>query len=1110
MDAELPSDRHLYLRNLHFNWRNLREKIVLQLILVFLSGFAAFSQHYQFRNYSIEQGLSQSVVNCVIQDSRGFVWVGTQNGLNRFNGYDFTEYLFNPDDSTTLSNNWVYSIAEDGESNIWVGTKGGLNKYIRKENRFKRISFIAGYTGSISQYAYDVLVSASGKVYVNTPPVLTVYDPGTEKFSHFPTAFPYDGVINDNRIPLMEDQDGMIWMGSNVGLTCFYPKSATFSYFLHDPSMPGTISDNRITALCQDSKGTIWVGTSNGLNLINKKSGEISRIFNAPGDRQLLSNNFIRAIIRDRNGAMWVGTEGGGLNRILSLTGQSFLIDRYSNAENGLGHNIVNALAVDRSQNLWAGTLQGISKTDLKPSRFALYRRDNTTSSVDLLGNVIASIYKDDQGLIWIGNWGQGLNIFNRKTGAVEHFSSRLKGNHYIPNDFVHVIFADELKNVWIGTRDGIFVFDKARQKFIRLNEFFNSKNLPNFQGMRIFMIIRGKDNSYWIATQGGLFRIDSNQNKIERFTAESPPDHQIGANLVYCLHEDRDGYLWIATINGVDVYNPKNGNFKRFRKNDSQNSLCDNFVISLGEDKNGDIWIGTGAYVNKFVKKDSTFLYYSKEHGIPRNNIFEIMRDDQNTLWFATGGGLCKFDSASNSFRNYTVDDGLQSLEFNLRACYKSPDGEVFFGGMNGLNSFYPGALRDNPYIPEIIVTACYKSTKGGKEFLNISESREVVIDYGNQAITIEFVALEFTNPEKNHYAYMLDGLSNEWIDIGNRRFVPFSNLSPGEYIFRVKGSNNDGKWNEKGATLKIVILPPWWRSWWAWAAYILLIAGALMIFVRIRERNLVLERNLLEKRIHERTLQIENKNQEILHKNETLNELNAELKALNETKDKFFSIIAHDLRNPFNSIIGLTDIVLVNLAEAGQEKTLKTVSDIREASRHAFDLLQNLLIWARSQTGNLEFQPTSFDLMERIEDNIELVRGQATRKNILLISEVDVPVMVHADSHMINTILRNLLTNAIKFTPREGRVSVAIEKPDGFILIRVCDNGVGITPEIREKIFKIESKYTHKGTDQERGTGLGLILCKEFAEKHGGSITVESEPGMGSCFTIKLPGLQ
>jgi signal transduction histidine kinase len=711
--------------------------------------------------------------------------------------------------------------------------------------------------------------------------------------------------------------------------------------------------------------------------------------------------------------------------------------------------------------------------------------------------------------LIWAGNWGQGLNIINRKTGKVEHYSSGHSGKNFIPNDFVHVIFPDEHQNIWIGTRDGIMVYDKTQQRFADWRDFFKNRQLPNLSGIRIYMILRSSDNSYWIGTQAGLYRILPNRSAYELFTAESTYGYRIGANLIYCLREDHEGLIWIATINGIDIYNPKTGKMTSLRKNETKNSLCDNFVISLCEDHNGDMWIGTGSYVNKFIRKDSTFVYYAKDQGIPANNIFEILKDNRNTLWFATGGGLCRFDPATGMFRNYDVEDGLQSLEFNLRACYNSPDGELFFGGMNGFNAFYPGKVDNNPYIPEIAITSCYKSTREGKEYLPIGNDNRVELKYGDHVLTIEFVALEFTNPDKNQYAYMLEGLSNDWIDIGNRRFVAFSTLSPGEYTFHVKGSNNDGQWNETGIELKIVILPPWWRSWWAWSSYILVAIGLLMLYIRLRERNLVKERDLLEKRIHERTLQIENKNQEILQKNETLNQLNAELKALNETKDKFFSIIAHDLRNPFNSIIGLTDIVLGNLPESGQEQTRKNVTDIREASRHAFDLLQNLLVWARSQTGNMEFKPTSFDLIERIDDNIVLVQGQATRKNIAVISENDTPLKIEGDIQMINTILRNLLTNAIKFTPRDGRVTVSAEISAGFVRVCVKDTGIGITPEIRKKIFRLDSKYTHKGTDMERGTGLGLILCKEFAEKHGGSVTVDSEPGKGSCFTVVLPAL-
>ncbi len=1080
---------------------------LLFLLLLLFYDIVAFPQQYLFQTYSIEEGLSQSVVNCVYQDSRGLIWIGTQNGLNRFNGYDFTVFLYNPDDTCSISNNWIYAITEDGNGNLWIGTKGGLNQYLREANRFRRISYATGFATHLAGCVYDVLVSKSGKIYINTPPVLSVFNPVKNEFQHYRANIPFGGAVNDNRIPLLEDHDGEIWMGTPNGLMHFNPQSSTFTSYFHDPGRTGTLCDNNITALYQDNKGTIWIGTGNGLDLLKKPTCEILGIFNLPPSRQIIGNSCIRAITQDPGGAVWIGTEGEGLCRIENHENQSYLIDRFTSPRHGLGHNIILALIIDNSRNLWAGTLKGISKTDLKPAKFKLYRKDNTTASVDLQGNVIASIFKDEKGKIWIGNWGQGLNIYNRTTGEVTHYSSKLSGNRFITNDFVHTIFCDEHKNIWIGTRDGIHVYDEKTEKFLPYRVFFHNKNLPDLTGVRVNMIIRGADNSYWIATQNGLFRIHPERTSYEVFNAEATDNHKIGGNLIYCIKEGSDGSIWIATLNGLDVFNPNNLKMTHFRKSESKNSLCDNFVISLCEDGQGNMWIGTGSYVNKFIKKDSTFLYYSKEHGLPNNNIFEILMDNNNTCWFATGGGLCKFDTTTASFRTYTVDDGLQGLEFNLRACYNSSDGEIFFGGMNGFNSFYPGSLEDNPNIPEIMITSCYKSTKNGRVYLDFDKRGEVVLDPSDQAFTIEFVALEFTNPQKNQYAYKLEGLSDEWITIGNRRFVPFSNLSPGVYIFKVKGSNNDGIWNEAGCALKIVVLPPWWRSWWAWMAYLLIIAGSVVVYIRMREKKLVRERDQLEKKVAERTLQIEKNNIEILHKNETLNELNSELKALNATKDKFFSIIAHDLRNPFNSILGLTDIVLGNLDNPDPPKIRKTITDIRDASRHAYDLLQNLLIWARSQTGNLTFQPSLFDLMERVQDNIELVMGQASRKNITLVSEIDKPLPVYGDIQMINTVLRNLLTNAIKFTARDGCVVITAEKSDGLCLIRVQDNGTGITPEILSKIFKIESKYTKKGTEMERGTGLGLILCKEFVEKHEGHIRVETEPGKGSAFTIALP---
>jgi signal transduction histidine kinase/ligand-binding sensor domain-containing protein len=1081
-----------------------RKSIIVFLISASLTGW---SQQFFFTNYPIEKGLSQSVVNCVFQDSRGYIWVGTQNGLNRFNGYDFNIFSYAPADSGSLSNSWIYSVDEDRQGNLWVGTKGGLNQWIRKEKRFSRMKYATGYANDVTDYPYDTRVANNGSILINTPPVLSIYDPAHKSYRHYTSRLPYDGSVKDNRIPLFEDSQGLIWIGSTRGLTCFNPRTEEFTYFLHEADKPNSISDNTITALYEDRSGYIWIGTTSGLNCYDRKTGFIRKFYSDAGFPQSLSNNFIRAITGDPSGCIWIGTEGGGLNRANWSPDGRLFMENFTSENHGLGHNIILALMVDKSQNLWIGTLQGLSKTDLKPHKFRLYRRDDTPYSTNLQGNVIASIYKDNSGMIWVGNWGQGLNIVNRKTGQTEHFSTRLWGKQHIPNDFVHVIFPDAHNNIWIGTRDGIFVYDRVKNSFTGFREFFRNAGIPDFRGVRINAIIRGKDNSYWIGTQTGLYRIKPDWSSTEVFRVEASGQYCISGNLIYSLLEDRDGLIWIATLNGLDVYDPPAGKMRHYRKNDKPNSLCDNFVISLCEDHRGDIWIGTGSYVNRFAKHDSAFIYYAQENGLPNNRIFEILEDNRRNLWFATGGGLCRLDTAIGRFRTYSVEEGLQSMEFNLRACCKSSDGEVFFGGMNGFNSFYPDSVRDNPFIPPIVFTSFFKTTQADKDYLDVENVNEVVLKYDAHTFTIEFAALEFTNPEKNRYAYMLEGVSGDWIETGNRRFVPFSNLPPGEYTFKVKGSNNDGLWNAAGASLKIIILPPWWRSNWAWTAYLVILAGTIMIYVRMRERKLVRERDLLEKKVHLRTLQIEEQNALILQKNAELSELNSALSALNTTRDKFFSIIAHDLRNPFNTILGLSEMMLGNNKMTDHDKIRKTVSDIRDTAKHTFDLLQNLLIWARTQTGTLDFQPVSFDLSERILENIEIVKSQAEKKNIAVSYCETRTFMVTGDLRMIDTVLRNLLTNAIKFTGQKGEVTLSVQDEDGHVEVIVQDNGIGITPENIPRIFLLDNKYTRKGTEKERGSGLGLILCREFVEKHNGTIQVVSEPGKGSSFIFTLP---
>ncbi len=1078
------------------------KKLLIIIFFSFTFTNSGFTQQYIFTNYSINEGLSQSVVNCIFQDSKGYIWIGTQNGLNRFNGETFDVYSYNPADTSSISNNWIYTIAEDTNGNLWIGTKGGLNIYRKNKNNFKRIVYQTGFEHDVTQYFYDIICLKNGNMLINTPPVISVYNFKKDSFTHFESKFEYDGSVKDVKIPVIEDVDGKVWAGSTKGLAQFSFNTNEFSYFPFI-NRNGKIEDDvNISALFKSRQGKLWVGTTVGLFCFNSglsRFEEQTFKFNS-GENFTFENICIRTILEDKNGNLNIGTEGRGLF-VISQDSQNFYnIQNYTSENSEIGHNIVQSLIIDQSENLWIGTLSGISKTDLKKKKFNLYRNSNSPNSLDLLGNVIASIYKNDDGILWVGNWGQGLNLVNRNTNEVEHFSTQHTGNHKLSNDFIHVIFKDSKGNIWLGTRNGIMIYDKPENRFLPYYEYFKNPALPNLNNMRIYIILQDKSSNYWIGTQNGLYKINLETSEVEVFQKElGIKNQQISANLVYSLLEDSEGLIWIATVGGLDVYNPITKKMYHFNK--ERNGLSDDFVITLCEDAKGRIWIGTSTYVNVYDKKDSTFIFYSQAEGIPNNRIFEIRKDKNNDIWVATGKGLCKFDEQKNTFQTFTPEDGLQSLEFNIRAACVSADGEMLFGGMNGFNSFYPDSISGNPYIPNLVFTSFYTQKGSLKEYVNLDESPKVVLSHNVYSFTIEFAALEYTNPKKNSYAYKMEGISNEWVDIGNRKFVPFFALQPGEYIFKVKGSNNDGVWNDNEISLSIVVLPPWWRSIYAYFAYLILILVSIILFIKVRERKLINDKNILEQKVLERTLQIEEQNKLIISKNLELNELN-------RTKDKFFSIIGHDLGNQFNIIVGFLEVLVTDFKKLDSGKVELHLTNIYNSSKQAFNLLENLLTWARMQTNRIHYNPENFIVSKKINESLELLSGAITKKNIQIEVHSDEENVVYADVNMFSTVFRNLVANAVKFTHENGKITILIKKKGDYCEICVKDNGVGISAEDIQKIFRIDSKHKTVGTMGEKGTGLGLILCKEFVEKNGGQISVKSVVGEGSefCFTLPL----
>ncbi|HEX7585111.1 MAG TPA: ATP-binding protein, partial [Prolixibacteraceae bacterium] len=587
---------------------------------------------------------------------------------------------------------------------------------------------------------------------------------------------------------------------------------------------------------------------------------------------------------------------------------------------------------------------------------------------------------------------------------------------------------------------------------------------------------------------------------------------------------------------------------FRNLSHVENRNSLSSNDVYCVKEDNEGNLWFGTfGSGIDKLELKTGKFTNYSKKDGLPGNSVTSILVDSLNNLWLATDNGLAKFNPDTKEVITFDQKDGLQNKSLKSWAI-KTKDGEMFFGGPDGFNSFYPDRIKynQNQNIPPVVITGLkifnnqikINDKINGRVILpkNISETPELMLTYKENNFTFEFIALDYTTPEKNNYAYMMEGFDEGWIQCGTKREANYTNLDPGEYTFRVKASNSDGIWNEKGTSIKIIILPPWWETWWfrLIAVFSIISIFGYIFYSRVqhfKNQKILLEKLVAQKTselqkmnttlinqaeelhqtnslLEERQNQIEEQSEELLAQKESLVKMNKVLNDLNATKDKFFSIIAHDIKNPFNAVLGFAGLLEENFKEWNDERKLEIINLIHTSSKNLYQLLDNLLQWARSQSGVLKFNPQKIELKETFKNIINLFKETSEAKNIQLsITIQEKELLVYADRDMLDAILRNLISNAIKFTRIEGKVQLIAETLDDFAIIKVIDNGVGISAKTQEQLFRIDTHNSTYGTQNESGTGLGLILVKEFVTRHGGEISVESILGEGSTFRFTLP---
>jgi DNA-binding NtrC family response regulator/ligand-binding sensor domain-containing protein len=851
--------------------------LVLLLTLLLYEKTQSQQDRIQFENISIDQGLSQSIVKCILQDEKGFIYFGTEDGLNRYDGYNFSVMRNNPQDGNSLSYNDITALYEDHLGNLWIGTfNGGLNKYNANNKKITRFLNDPDNGNSISHNNINSIIEDdTGALWIGTDNGLNkivedsvdgIYS--IERFLSEP-ANP-NGLIHNIVHTISQDQDGIIWVGTEGGLYKLLPNQGDdnyniFDHYQHNPADPSSLSNNYIRTIFEDGRGNLWLGTDLGLNMIVRSIRDendisfISYKYN-PSNINSISHNEIYSISEDESGVLWIGTNGGGIT-LFDVEKNEF--SRYLNDPQNprsISYNEIRSVFRDRSGIMWVGLYGGgIEKVYRGAQQFSLYNH-KTNNPNSLSHPIIWSICEDKNGILWIGTHGGGLDRLDRENNGFNHYKHNPDDPNSISSDIVRMIYEDSGGILWVGTHGGgLNKFDPQTEIF---KTYMNNSTDPTSLGHNeIRGIYKDKLEILWIGTYGGgLDRFDKETETFRHYRNDPGNPTTISNDFVRIIYEDNSGGLWIGTEGGgLNKYNRETDTFKHFRSDPTDSaSISNDYIFTIHEDKSGILWLGTwGGGLNKFDPETEKFSYYTINDGLPSDAIYGILEDEAGNLWMSTNNGLSRFNPETESFKNYSVKDGLQNTEFNGGSYFKSKNGEMFFGGITGFNSFYPENIKDNKYIPPVVITSFQKFNNPVHFNRPVYEIQEIDLSYKDYVFSFEFSALDYAAPEKNEYAYKMEGLDDDWIYTDSeRRYATYTTLSPGKYTFRVKGTNSDGIWNEEGASIIIIINPPFWQTWWFRTIIIFLVLISAFSFYKRRINKIEEKKKDLAERLNEKTI--------------------------------------------------------------------------------------------------------------------------------------------------------------------------------------------------------------------------------------------------------------